>query len=150
MANNSINLRKIYKFFKEAEPFREAGLNAPHRRSQMAREIIDSTSKQNTVVAAAFFIPGSDMPLLTLNQMKMVIELAALYGQKISIQRAAELLAAFGGGFALRAFARGLVEFIPGPGIIVKVGTAYSGTKAVGKLAQKYFEAISIAHKTAS
>lgn len=147
MASKSINVRKLYKYFREAERFREEGINDPHRRPQMAKEIIVSTSKQNIVVAAAFFIPGSDMPLLTLNQMKMIVELAALYGQKISAQRAAELLVALGSGYMLRSLARGVLGVIPGPGIFVKAGIAYSGTQAVGKLAQKYFEAMAIEDK---
>ena len=141
-------IRKLHKFFQEAKPLRQIGIYAPDKRPQMAKEVIVGISKQNAAAAAAFFIPGSDMPILTLNQMKMVIKLAAIYDQQISAQTAAELLTTLGSGYVFRGVARQLVEFIPGPGIAVKVGMAYSGTQALGKLAQKYFEARSVANKT--
>lgn len=140
MAISGKNLKKIYEFFKEAEPLREAGLSQPSARSRMTKEIIASTARQNAAIAAAFFVPGSDMPVLTLNQMKMIIKIAALYGHSLSVERVKELLVTMGSGYLFRGMARQLVGVFPGLGLAVKASVAYGGTQTLGKLAQKYFE----------
>ncbi len=57
----------------------------PGFRDVISSKIINNTSMQNAGIALAFFLPGSDMPPLTLNQMKMVVELAALHGLDLSV-----------------------------------------------------------------
>ncbi|RJQ55831.1 MAG: DUF697 domain-containing protein [Actinobacteria bacterium] len=109
-------------------------------RSHAAREIIRHTSWQNALLAGAIFIPGADMPILTANQVKMVLELAAIYGKEMSYDRAKELLAVVGAGFAFRTAARELSGFVPGPGWVLKSAIAYSGTIAVGKAAEQYMQ----------
>lgn len=111
----------------------------PSFRKIVAQMVIDSTSKQNAIYSGLGILPGADMPVLTANQIKMVLELAAIYGEELTISRAKELMATIGGGYLLRAAARQLLDFVPGPGWIVKAGIAYSGTKSLGKAAVAYF-----------
>jgi uncharacterized protein (DUF697 family) len=113
----------------------------PRLRGAVCKHLISHFAKRNAAVAAAIFIPGVDMPVLTLNQIRLVLRIALAYGQEIDRTRAGELLGVVGVGFGLRAVARELLDFVPIAGWAVKGGVAYAGTKAVGEAAVRYFEA---------
>jgi uncharacterized protein (DUF697 family) len=113
----------------------------PVLRDAVVEQTIRKFSLQNGILGVAIFIPGADMPALTLNQIRMVFRLAAAYGEKIDIDRAFEILAVVGAGFGFRAIAREAVAFVPGIGWVVKGGIAYAGTTALGRAAAAYFDA---------
>jgi uncharacterized protein (DUF697 family) len=113
----------------------------PVLRPAVCDELIRSFSKKNGIISAAIFVPGVDMPMLTINQIRLVLRLALAHGQVIDRERALELLPVVGAGFGLRALARQLLEFVPLAGWAVKGGIAYTGTRAIGAAAVKYFEA---------
>jgi uncharacterized protein (DUF697 family) len=113
----------------------------PVLRKAVVEHTVRKFSRQNGILGVAIFIPGADMPVLTLNQIRMVLHIAAAYGEEIDRERALEILAVVGAGFGLRAFAREALGFVPGIGWAVKGGIAYVGTKALGKAAIAYFEA---------
>ncbi len=98
-------------------------------------------SKQNAILGAAIFIPGADLPALTLNQMRMVFRIAGAYGADVDHERAVELLAVLGAGLGFRAVAREVVGVVPGLGWAVKGAIAYAGTRALGEAAIRYFDA---------
>lgn len=110
----------------------------PILREEAAWEEINATSKQNALIGA-IPIPGADLPLMTANQLKMILRIAAMYDLPLSVERARELLAVVGGGFALRAAARQVAKLIP-VGAVVGAGVGYSGTLAMGKGAIEYFK----------
>ena len=60
------------------------------------------------------------MPLLTLNQARLVLRIALAYGQTIDNQRALELLGVVGAGFGFRAVARELLDLVPVAGWAVE------------------------------
>lgn len=109
-------------------------------RRAVAEEAVKSTSFQNAVIGGVAIIPGADMPLMTANQAKMVMQIAAAYGEPLGSERIKELAAVVGGAFALRTVARQLAAFIPGFGWALKAGIGYSGTLAMGYAAIEYFE----------
>ena len=113
----------------------------PSIRGAVCDELISSFSKKNAIIAAAVFVPGVDMPVLTLNQARLVLRLALAYGQDIDRERAVELLGVVGLGFGLRTVARELLDLVPVAGWAVKGAVAYAGTKAIGEAAVRYFEA---------
>jgi uncharacterized protein (DUF697 family) len=115
--------------------------NFAFMRRAVSEEAIKATSFQNGVVGLVMVIPGADMPVMTANQAKMVLQIAAAYGQPLGAERIKELAVVLGGGFALRAVARQLLTFIPGFGWAVKAGIGYSGTMAMGYAALEHFEA---------
>lgn len=114
--------------------------NFAFMRRAVAEEAVKATSMQNGVIGGVVFIPGADMPLMTANQVKMIMQIAAAYAEPLGAERVKELAAVIGGGFALRAVARSLLGFIPGFGWAVKAGIGYSGTWAMGRAAIEYFE----------
>ncbi|MBW6469138.1 MAG: hypothetical protein K0B85_08290 [Coriobacteriia bacterium] len=114
--------------------------NFAFMRKAVADEAVKATALQNALIGTVVIIPGADMPLMTLNQAKMLLQIAAAYGQRLGAERVKELAAVVGGGFALRAVARQLLVFVPGFGWAVKGAIAYGGTIAMGKAAVGYFE----------
>ena len=116
------------------------GRRYPALRRQAARRVIYKTAAQNVLIGVAFFVPGTDMPAMTLNQARMVLALAGIYGSTLDRERALELIGVAGMGFGLRALARAFVRSTPGLGWVVKASTAFTGTVAVGYAAMRYFE----------
>ena len=113
----------------------------PVIRAAVCSRLIAMFARRNAIVAGAVFVPGVDMPLLTLNQVRLVLRIAVAYGETIDNQRALELLGVVGAGFGFRAVARELLDLVPVAGWAVKASIAYGGTKAVGEAAVRYFEA---------
>jgi uncharacterized protein (DUF697 family) len=113
----------------------------PVLRPAVCEWLIASFSRKNAILAAAVFIPGVDLPVLTLNQMRLVLRIAAAHAVEISNDRLPELVAVLGGGLGLRALARELVDLVPGVGWAVKGAIAYAGTRALGEAAVRYFSA---------
>lgn len=113
---------------------------APIFRKLAVAKIIHHTSAQNGLIGVVTILPGSDMPLLTANQLRMVLKIAAVYDEELSLSRLKELITVIGAGFTFRALARQLLDFVPGVGWIIKGAVAFAGTEALGQAAQKYFE----------
>jgi uncharacterized protein (DUF697 family) len=116
------------------------GRRYPVVRRAAAHRLIARTAVQNVFIAIVFFVPGSDMPAMTLNQAKMVLNIAAMYGERIDIERAVELTGIILLGFGFRGLGRLLVRSVPGLGTVIRAVTAYSATMAVGLGAIAYFE----------
>lgn len=113
----------------------------PVLREPVCDALIDSFSRKNGILGAAIFIPGADFPVLTLNQVRLVLRLASAYGVEVDQQRLPEVLGTVAAGFGLRAVARQLLGAIPVAGWALKGGIAYAGTRAVGEAARRYFAA---------
>jgi uncharacterized protein (DUF697 family) len=113
----------------------------PSLREAVVEHTINKFARQNGILGVAIFIPGADMPALTLNQIRMVFRIAAAHGEQIDRDRALEILAVIGAGLGFRVVAREALGFIPGVGWAIKGAIAYAGTRALGKAAAAYFEA---------
>ena len=112
----------------------------PFVRKPLALEAVNATALQNAGVRLLVIIPGADLPVMTLNQAKMLLQIAAAYGEELGLARVKELAAVVGGAFACRAAARQLVAFVPALGWAVKAAIGYSGTQAMGRAAIEYYE----------
>ena len=112
----------------------------PFVRRPLALETVSATSVQNAGVGLLFLIPGADLPVMTLNQAKMLLQIAVAYGQSIDAGRVRELAALVGGAFACRAVARQLAAAVPVLGWAVKAAVGYSGTLAMGRAAVEFYE----------
>jgi len=113
----------------------------PVLREPVCEAMIERFSRQNGIIGAAFFVPGADFAVLTLNQIRLVLRLAAAYGIEVDQSRLPEVLATVGAAFGLRALARQLLGAVPVAGWLVKGGVAYAGTRALGEAAHRYFAA---------
>ena len=113
----------------------------PVLRRPFCEQLIARVSKQNAIVGAAVFVPGADLPVLTLNQLRLVLTIAAAHGVEVDAQRWPEILGVIGSGLGFRAAARQLLGFVPVAGWAVKGAVAYAGTRALGEAGLRYFEA---------
>ena len=113
----------------------------PALREAVVQEIIKRFALQNGVLGVAIFIPGADFPVLTLNQIRMVLRIASAHGERLDRERAFEVLSVVAAGLGFRTVARQLVGFVPGLGWAVKGGVAYAATLALGEAADAYFAA---------
>jgi uncharacterized protein (DUF697 family) len=111
----------------------------PALRQAVCEDIVRGFARQNGILAAAIFIPGADLPVLLLNQIRMVFRIAAAHGEKIDRERALELLPVIAAGFGLRAVARSVVGVVPVVGWAVQGGIAFAGTRALGEAAIAWF-----------
>ena len=112
----------------------------PVLRRPVCEEVIRRLSRQNGLLGVAVFLPGADLPVLTMNQIRLVLRIADAYGFEIDLERLPEVLSVIGSGFGFRAVARSAVGYVPLLGWAVKGAVAYAGTRALGEAAMRYFE----------
>lgn len=112
----------------------------PVLRDAVCAHLVESFARRNAITAAAVFVPGADLPILTLNQARLVLRIASAYGAEIDAQRLPELLGVLGAGFGFRALAREALDFVPVAGWALKGAVAYAGTRALGEAAVRYFK----------
>lgn len=105
----------------------------------LALDAVSRTAMQNAGVALVPLIPGADMPIITLNQVKMVLEIAAAYGKPMDRERAAEVFSVVAAAFASRGAVRRLLRAVPALGGVVRTGAGFGITKLMGYAAIEYF-----------
>lgn len=106
---------------------------------QVASDIaISRAARRATAIGAAGILPGATMPVLTMLQARLVMELATIYRREVGTERALEIAAVIVAGFGWRAVGRGAVMFIPGPAFALRGGVAYAATRAIGESAARW------------
>src|SRR5919204_62888 len=98
----------------------------PVLRREVCAELIADFARKNGILGAAVFVPGVDLPVLTLNQLRLVLRIAAAYGEDVDASRAPEIAGVVGSAFGWRALARELLDFVPVAGWAVKGAVAYA------------------------
>lgn len=111
----------------------------PFIRHPLAVELAKQTTIQNGAIGFVI-VPGADMPLIALNQAKMVLQIAAVYGKEMNKERIGEVLAVIAGSFGCRAVARRLVAQVPVLSWVIKPAIAASGTMGMAIAAIEYYE----------
>jgi len=114
--------------------------NFPFLRNEEVDALINRCALENTAVGAVSLVPGSDMPIMTANQAKLALDIAAAYGQGVELSRALDLLGVLCAGFAYRAAARSLAGLVPGLGWVLKAGMGYAGTITTGHVIKVRFD----------
>lgn len=115
------------------------GRGYPIFRRAVCKEVINKNARQNAIIGL-LPIPGADMPAITANQGRMVLGIAAAYGEEISLDRVRELLGVLAAGFGLRALARQVVKLVPVAGWAASGSIGYAATLAMGRATVLYFE----------
>ena len=99
----------------------------PLLRAAVSDQLVASFARKNGIVAAAVWIPGADLPLLALNEVRLLLRLAQAHGCRRRLRdRLPEVAATIGAGFGLRALARELLDLAPGLGWVLKGAIAYA------------------------
>jgi small GTP-binding protein len=115
------------------------GRELPVFRDRAAKKIIREAVMLNAAAGAEPF-PLVDIPVLLATQVRMMLRLAALYGEDMSTAHVKELISTIAGGLAFRYLAEQGVKLIPALGWAVASGIAGASTYAIGRAAQAYFE----------
>jgi uncharacterized protein (DUF697 family) len=106
---------------------------------------VESFARKNGIVGAAVFVPGADLPVLALNQVRMLLRLDQAYGLELDPrERLPEIAATIGAGMGMRAVARELLDLVRVRHwrvALVKGAVAYAGTKALGEAAIRRLQA---------
>ena len=114
------------------------GRALPAYRRQVGLGMTRSAAVLNAIVAAQP-IPGLDIPILLAAQVRLVLRIAAVYGESLSVRHARELLTTMAGGVAIRYLAGTVAKVVPGPGWLVSSFINGWGTWAIGQVAMAYF-----------
>ena len=120
---------------------RSSGLAArlPVLRPGICDSLVKNAAKRNAMVGSVVPVPGADLPVLVLTQVRLVLRIAHAHGEPVDTTRLPELLGVVVGGLGLRGVARQLAGSL-GPGWLVKGAVAYGGTRAIGEAALRYFD----------
>jgi uncharacterized protein (DUF697 family) len=103
----------------------------PAFREPIARELVRQASRRAAIAGALPWRKGADLPVLTLIQARLVLDLAAAHGHTLDRERAVELAAVAGTGLTARALVRRLPRRLP----LVGALTGYLATRALGEAA---------------
>lgn len=116
-------------------------MSFPFIRRPLAEDAITATSLQNCAVGLVPFLPGADMPIMTLNQVKMTLQIATAYGQPLDADRVKEIAVIVAGAFVCRNLVRTATKAIPFAGWLISGGMGFAATEAMGRAMIEYFEA---------
>lgn len=86
-------------------------------------------------------IPGLDIPLLLAAQTRLVLRIAVVYGQSMTVSHARELLTTMAGSLLSRYLGMQLAKLVPGLGWLVSAALSAATTWGMGQAARHYFEA---------
>jgi len=111
------------------------GVAFPFMRQPIASDLTRQTAIENAVIASVFFLPGADLPVLTLNQCKLLYQIAVINEVPLSRARLADLAAVIGSAFGHRGLARLLSRKLSPIKWVVRGATAFGATMALGHLA---------------
>lgn len=115
------------------------GRALPAYRRQITYRLIRSASILNALIAVEP-IPGLDIPLLLVSQVRLILRISAVYGESLSVRHARELITTIAGSVALRYLAAQLAKIVPVAGWLAAAAVTGMGTWAIGRVAVAYFE----------
>ncbi len=119
------------------------GRELPNYRREAAQRIIRNATLVS-LAAGLEPIPLVDIPILLGTQVRLVLRLAALYGEQMdtadAMKHARELVVTMAGGLGLRYLAEELAKAVPFGGDFVAGAIAGAGTWAIGQVALEYYE----------
>ena len=129
----------------EASP--EAALIIGHELPAFRREAAQRIIRNATLVSLAAGlqpIPLIDIPILLGTQIRLVLRLAALYGEPLDsadvLKHARELTATMVGGLGLRFLAEQAAKAVPFGGDVIAGVIAGGATWSIGQVALEYYE----------
>jgi len=124
----------------ESHPWMTVALGRalPAFRRQLSRRLVRNAAVLNGIIAAEP-LPFLDIPILLASQVRLILRIAAVHGESLSVRHARELLTAMAGSVALRYLAAQLGKLIPGPGWLIGGIVTALGTWAMGRVAVAYF-----------
>jgi len=119
------------------------GRELPAYRRRAAQRIIRNATLLSLAAGLEPF-PLVDIPILLGNQIRLVLRIAALYGEKVdsadTTQHVRELVTVMAGGLGLRYLAEQAAKVVPFGGDFIAGAIAGAGTWAMGQVVLEYYE----------
>ena len=109
-------------------------------RESATADLVSKCAARNAVMGVLDFIPGAGMPLMTMNQVNLSFDIAATYGQGLSIARVPEVVFVVAAGVCYRGAERILSATMPALGLIMRIAVAYGGTLVTGRMLATHFK----------
>ena len=109
-------------------------------RGVAARSEVRSCAVQNSAIGLVHLIPGADLPLMTLNQMKMLLRIASIYGHEPDVLQLAQGFGVGAFAFVSRAGARSALRALPAFAQLIRASVALGSTCAMGWALIAYYE----------
>jgi len=119
------------------------GRELPAYRRRAAQRIIRNATLLSLAAGLEPF-PLVDIPIILGNQIRLVLRIAALYGEKVdsadTTQHVRELVTVMAGGLVLRYLAEQAAKVVPFGGDFIAGAIAGAGTWAMGQVVLEYYE----------
>lgn len=108
--------------------------NFPFCRPALVSSLATKCAAENAAVGAVDIVHGSDFPIMTANQMKLALDIAAAYGDELSPRSAIDIALVLAAGLSWRTFARLAGDALPMGTWVSRAAFAFAGTKATSVL----------------
>lgn len=115
------------------------GRYLPDYRRKSAQKLIRNAALVS-MAAGLEPIPLIDIPIILGNQVRLVLQLASLYGEPVGVEHIRELMGTIIGGLAGRYLAEEVAKMVPFGGDLVSGAIAAASTWAIGQTFLSYFE----------
>ncbi|MEJ5309717.1 MAG: GTPase [Anaerolineae bacterium] len=112
----------------------------PDVRGHIVSRIVRRTAWINAAISLQP-VPGLDIPILLASQTRMVLRIAAAYGETMNVSHARELLTTMAGSLLSRYLGSQAAKLVPGLGWLVSAAISAISTWGIGQAARSYFEA---------
>lgn len=112
----------------------------PFVRGVAARSEVSSCAVQNSAIGLVHLIPGADLPLMTVNQVKMLLRIASMYGHELDFLQAVQVVGVGALAFLSRSGARNALRVLPAFGQLIRASVALGSTCAIGWALIAYYE----------
>lgn len=111
----------------------------PQLRSKISLKLVNECAIENSGIGAVKIIPGKEMSLVALNQVRMLLELAAIYGYDVNEDRILEIVLVVASSVGIKK----IIDFVKKkklfPNILIDWSMSFSSTYIIGSIARKYF-----------
>ncbi len=135
------NIRKLFSLLinQNSQLIFFLAREIPELREKLSNKCIKKAIL-NAISIISLPLPIEDFyPLLGL-QIALVLEIAKVYGEEITIGKIKEIITTITGGYIFKKLFKLLAEIFPNAGKILNIAVATAGTYAIGKTFQFYFE----------
>lgn len=112
----------------------------PFVRGVAARSEVSSCAVQNSAIGLIHLIPGADLPLMTVNQVKMLLRIASMYGHELDFLQAVQVVGVGAFAFVSRSGARSALRALPTFAQVIRASVALGSTCAIGWALIAYYE----------
>ena len=112
----------------------------PFVRGVAARSEVSSCAVQNSAIGLVHLIPGADLPLMTVNQVKMLLRIASMYGHELDFLQAVQVVGVGAFAFVSRSGARSALRALPGFAQLIRASVALGSTCVIGWALIAYYE----------